>query len=125
MSLFSSSGSFNNLERFLKKMRKGDIFEQLDRYAREGVSALSNATPIDSGATATSWDYEVYKTRGSYTITWTNSNINDGVAVAVLIQYGHGTGTGGYVTGFDYINPAMRPVFEQIAEKAWKAVTSA
>ena len=97
----------------------------LDEFGRDGVQALRNATPVDSGATAEAWDYEIKRTRNYTEIVWTNSNINDGVPIAVILQYGHGTGTGGYVQGRDYINPAIRPIFDKIAEKAWKVVTSA
>lgn len=120
-----SSGSFNKMDKFLRTMSKGDIFDQLDKYARQGVSALSTATPLDSGETKHSWGYEVKKSRGSYTITWTNDHTEDGVPIAIILQYGHGTGTGGYVQGRDYINPAMKPIFDSIADSVWKAVTSA
>lgn len=118
-------GSFNNINRFLKTMRKRDIYNALDQYAQEGVRALQDATPVDSGITASSWAYSVDDTKGSYSIHWTNSNTNKGVNIAIILQYGHGTGTGGYVQGRDYINPAIRPIFDRISEKVWKAVTSA
>lgn len=124
MITFSSSGSFKNTDAFLGRMSKGDIFSQLDSAAKEGVNALSRATPRDSGETAAAWSYTVTKGGGSYKITWTNGHVVNGVPIAIILQYGHGTGTGGYVSGRDYINPAMRPIFDQIAEKAWKAVTS-
>lgn len=120
-----SKGSFRNLNRFLKTMRNRDIYNHLEVYAKEGVSALASATPVDSGVTASDWDYEIDDSRGMYSIHWTNSNINKGVNIAIILQYGHGTGTGGYVQGRDYINPAIRPIFDQISEKVWKAVTSA
>lgn len=122
---FESSGSFDRTEKALLRMSKGDIFQALERYAREGVSALAAATPVDSGITAASWGYEISRSRGSYTITWTNSHVVSGVPIAIILQYGHGTGTGGYVQGRDYINPAIRPVFDRIAEQVWKAVTKA
>lgn len=106
-------------------MLKDDLFSALEQYARQGVSALSSATPVDSGLTAGSWDYEIRKSRGFYQIIWTNGNVVDGRPIAIMLQYGHGTGTGGYVEGQDYINPAMKPVFDQISENVWKAVTSA
>lgn len=125
-SSFELSGSFSNLENFLTKMSRGEIFKTLERYGKEGVAALSKATPLDTGDTKDSWDFVVKKTRGSYSIAWTNSHKTiDGDPIAIILQYGHGTGTGGYVQGRDYINPAMRPVFDNIAEKVWKAVTSA
>lgn len=88
-----------------------------------GVNALSNATPVESALTASSWYYEVESRRGYHSIRWYNSNVNQGVPIAIILQYGHGTGTGGYVRGRDYINPAIRPVFDQIANEVWKEVT--
>lgn len=122
---FEVSGSFTKTERFLNRMKRREYLNVLDEFGRDGVQALRNATPVDSGATAEAWDYEIKRTRNYTEIVWTNSNINDGVPIAVILQYGHGTGTGGYVQGRDYINPAIRPVFDKIAEKAWKVVTSA
>ena len=121
---FSSSGSFAKTDKFLQRMLKGDMFSALEGFAREGVAALASATPVDSSLTSQSWDYEIKKSRGFYQIVWTNSNVVDGRPVAILLQYGHGTGTGGYVEGYDYINPAMRPVFDRISENVWKAVTA-
>lgn len=120
---FEVSGSFSNTERFLNRIRHKDYLNSLDSFGRQGVQALRNATPVDSGKTAESWNYEINQTKGTTEIVWTNSNVNDGVPIAVILQYGHGTGTGGYVQGRDYINPALRPIFDEIAEKAWKAVT--
>lgn len=120
---FEVSGNFSNTERFLNRIRHKDYLNSLDSFGRQGVQALRNATPVDSGKTAESWDYEIHQTKGMTEIVWTNSNVNDGVPIAVILQYGHGTGTGGYVQGRDYINPAMRPIFDEIAEKAWKVVT--
>mgnify|MGYP005886510143 FL=1 len=122
---FEVSGGFTKAERFLNRMKRREYLNVLDEFGRDGVQALRNATPVDSGATAEAWDYEIKRTRDYTEIVWTNSNINDGVPIAVILQYGHGTGTGGYVQGRDYINPAIRPVFDKIAEKAWKVVTSA
>lgn len=121
---FKHRGNFNNTEWFFKRARKMDFFRNLEKYAQEGVAALSSATPVDSGLTAASWDYEIVKKKGSISIYWTNSNINAGVPIAVILQYGHGTNNGGYVQGRDYINPAIRPVFDKIADNAWKEVTS-
>ena len=121
-----SSGDFKKTESFLAKMKEqGRIMAVLERHGREGVAALAAVTPLDSGATASSWGYEVKRESGSYSITWTNSNLAGGAPVAILLQYGHGTGTGGYVAGRDYINPAIRPIFDRIAEQVWKEVTSA
>jgi hypothetical protein len=122
---FEVSGGFTKTERFLNRMKRHEYLNVLDEFGRDGVQALRNATPVDSGATAEAWDYEIKRTRNYAEIVWTNSNINDGVPIAVILQYGHGTGTGGYVQGRDYINPAIRPIFDKIAEKAWKVVTSA
>lgn len=119
-----SKGSFQNTEAFLNKMAKSDIFSALSHYGQEGVRALANATPTDSGLTASSWSYEILQDATSWSIVWSNSNIAAGRPIAILLQYGHATGTGGYVDGQDYINPALRPVFDQIANEAWKVVTS-
>lgn len=122
---FKQSGNFSNTERFLNKNKNlGYIRDILERYGKAGVSALANNTPIDSGNTASSWDYTIEVSNGRSVIYWTNSNVQDGVSIAIILQYGHGTNGGGYVRGFDYINPAMRPIFENIANKAWKEVTS-
>ena len=125
MFTISSKGSFKNTEKFLQSMSKGDMFRSLDKYGQEGVAALSAATPVESGATAAAWSYEVTKGRGQYSISWTNGHIVGGVPVVILLQYGHGTGTGGYVQGRDFINPALKPIFDRIASDVWKAVTSA
>lgn len=122
---FSSEGSFDKTERFLKAMQKLEIDKILDAAGQKGVAALSRATPTDSGLASHSWGYEVKKSGGGVTIGWTNSDVENGFPVALMIQYGHGTGTGGYIQGRDYINPAMRPIFDQIADTVWKAVTSA
>ena len=126
MITFESSGSFDKTESFLKRMFLGDpIINALQRYGQMGVSALANASPVESGLTAQSWGFEVERSRGGYSITWTNHDIENGFPVAIMLQYGHGTGTGGYVAGRDYINPAIRPIFDKIADEVWKVVTSA
>ena len=112
------------MESFIDRMLHGDVFSELDRYGALGVSALSRATPVDTGLTAQSWAYRIVRSRGRHTIEWYNTNTRDGLEVAILIQYGHGTGTGGYVAGRDYINPAIRPIFDQIADNVWKKVTA-
>ena len=117
------SGSFDNTKKFLRSIVNGDIFRTLDRFGQEGVQALSAATPIDTGLAASSWDYQVTRDRGMYRIDWTNRDVEGGSNVAILIQYGHGTGTGGYVQGRDFINPAMRPIFDQILVDVWKQVS--
>lgn len=121
---FKHKGDFAHTERFFKKASERSYLHVLEKYGRAGVEALASATPIDSGKTASSWSYEIEQKNGQYAIYWTNSNINDGVNIAVILQYGHGTGTGGYVAGTDYINPAIRPIFDEIANNAWKEVTS-
>ena len=115
----TTKGDFNNTFRFLNKMSKFQINKILEKYGQMGVEALRSATPIDSGKTAESWGYEISVGKEGATIHWTNTNQNKGVYIAVILQYGHGTGTGGYVQGIDYINPAIRPVFDKIAEEAW------
>lgn len=120
-----SKGSFSRSKRLLKKMSKTEIEKALAAYGERGVALLSSATPIRSGLTANSWSYEIENNGGSARIVWTNSNIvGEKYNLAVLIQYGHGTGTGGYVTGIDYINPTLRPLFEEMANSIWKEVTS-
>ena len=88
-----------------------------------GVDALAAATPVDTGKTAASWTYEIEKKNGSYSIVWLNTNVNKYVNIALILQYGHGTRNGGYVKGRDYINPAIQPIFDKIAEDAWREVT--
>lgn len=124
MITFRHRGNFNNTERFFHRALNGDFYTSLERYAKEGVAALSAATPVNTGKTASSWDYEIVRTKGRVSIYWTNSNINKGVPIAVILQYGHGTNNGGYVEGIDYINPALKPIFDKIADQAWKEVTS-
>lgn len=118
-------GDFKNTEGFLKKVKERRYLKILDEYGKVGVESLSLATPKDTGITAGSWGYEIQKEQNGYVIYWTNTNNVDGwFYVAIALQYGHGTRNGGYVMGRDYINPAMRPVFDKIAEDAWKEVTS-
>lgn len=120
--IFRQKGDWKKTRKFLKRCSDLDLDDVLNLYGQEGVDALAKATPKDTGKTAASWSYEVTKGRESIVITWKNSNIVDGVPIAVILQYGHGTRNGGYVEGVDYINPAMRPVFERIAAKAWGEV---
>lgn len=121
---FSSKGSFDKTDRFLQKMSRGEIFSLLEGYAKDGVAALAAATPKDTGGTSALWAYKISRSLGRTTITWTNSHVVNGVPIAIILQYGHGTGTGGYIAGRDYINPAIKPVFDNIANSTWKAVTS-
>lgn len=120
----TSSGSFEKTVKFLERLQSQDIFSSLERYGRMGVDALSRVTPAETGKTSISWGYKVLRTKGRYSIIWFNTHEEDGVNIAVIIQYGHGTGTGGYVQGRDYINPAMRPIFDQILEDVWRQVTN-
>lgn len=122
---FKHKGNFNRIEKFFNEIKGAGYLNKLAKYGQMGVDALAAATPVDSGKTAMSWTYEISSANGVTTIAWMNTNINKNVNIAVILQYGHGTGTGGYVKGRDYINPAMRPIFDQIAQEAWKEVTTA
>ena len=125
MITFKSSGDFSKATKYLTDLKEVpiNILAILSKYGREGVEALSSATPVDSGLTANSWSYEAFKTPSSIGIQFHNSNIDDGVPIAIIIQYGHGTGTGGWVEGRDYINPAIQPIFDRMTEELWKEVT--
>lgn len=123
MITIESQGEWQPTKNWLARMTKLDLALIMNQFGKEGVEALSRATPSKSGLTSKSWNYEVTRTGESWKITWTNSNVNNGVNIAVILQYGHGTRNGGYVQGRDYINPAIRPVFDKIAKKAWKEVT--
>lgn len=118
----SSRGGFSKTEAFLRRARDLRI-QILRRYGEEGVRALSLATPKDTGETASSWYYQIKEDKTSTTIEWLNRHVEDGIPIAVILQYGHGTNGGGYVEGIDYINPAMRPLFEEIANSVWKEVS--
>lgn len=120
---FSSTGSFRNTEAFLNRMSRNDIASVLNKYGSVGTAALRAATPVDSSLTANSWEHKVSKSARGWELYWDNQNGSGNVKVAVLLQYGHGTGTGGYVVGRDYINPAIQPVFDQIATAVWREVT--
>lgn len=124
MAFWRVRGSFNNTMRFLDRIVNREPWRALESYAQEGVVALQAFTPYDSGLTASSWSYEIQDDGDRLRIIWTNSNVNQGVNIAIILQYGHGTGTGGYVAGRDYINPAMQPTFDRIAERVWRGVTS-
>lgn len=115
-------GDFLKLTRFLNKSKNTVIRCDFDKYGREGVAALSSATPVDSGMTSSSWYYNVVKNKNSVAIEFCNSNVQNGVPIAIIIQYGHGTGTGGFVQGKDYINPALQPTFDKLANTIWKEV---
>lgn len=123
MIAFRQKGDFSKLTRYLERAKEVVKAGDLDKYGRAGVAALASATPVDSGLTAESWYYKVSNTKGSATISFHNSNIQKGVPIAIILQYGHGTRNGGWVEGRDYINPAIRPIFEKIANDAWEEVT--
>ena len=120
---FTQKGDFSKLTSFLEIAKESVKLGNLDKYGREGVAALASATPVDSGLTANSWYYEIEHKNGSATIKFCNSNIQNGVPVAILLQYGHATRNGGWVQGRDYINPAIQPIFDKIADSAWKEVS--
>lgn len=123
MITFRQKGDFSNLTRFFERVKETVKKSDLDKYGRQGVAALASATPVDTGLTASSWGYTITHKGSTTTISFTNSNIQNGVPIAVILQYGHGTRNGGYVKGRDYINPAIQPIFDAIAESAWKEVT--
>lgn len=123
MITFKHKGDFSKTIKYLKDVKQPIKIEILERFAKEGVKALSSATPIESGLTADSWDYQITSNKNGASIKFNNSNINKNVPIAIILQYGHGTGTGGWVEGRDYINPAIQPVFDKIVEEAWKEVT--
>lgn len=120
-----TKGNFDHLEKFLAAMKRRDHMRVLDEYGKIGAAALQQATPVKTGKTAASWSYEIHSSKASDEIVWTNTNENNGFYVAIGLQYGHGTRNGGYVIGRDYINPAMRDVFDKLADAVWKGVTSA
>ena len=115
-------GDFKKLTSFLERAKEGLDIGVLDKYGRKGVAALSSATPVGTGLTASSWFYKIENKNGIAKIEFHNSNIQNGVPIAVILQYGHGTRNGGYVVGRDYINPAIQPVFDELAKNAWKEV---
>lgn len=117
---FSNKGDFSRFQRFCNHLLRRDYLNILEKYGKAGVEALSSATPVDSGLTASSWGFEIKDEKGKVTIYWTNDHVEHGVNIAVILQYGHGTRNGGYVSGIDYINPAMRPIFDHIAQSAWR-----
>ena len=121
---FRQKGDFSKLTRYLEKVKEVARIGDLDKYGRQGVAALESATPKDTGLTSKSWKYEIKQSKGSVSISFYNTNIQNGVPIAVLLQYGHGTRNGGWVQGRDYINPAIQPIFDEIAKSAWKEVTS-
>lgn len=121
---FTHKGDFSKLNRFLERAKNAVKMGDLDKYGRAGVAALSSATPVDSGETASSWHYEIERQNGRATINFYNTNVNQGVLIAIILQYGHATGTGGWVEGRDYINPAIQPIFDEIVNNARKEVAT-
>ena len=120
---FRHKGDFSKLSKYLEKVKNVTRLSIFDKYGRAGVAALASATPVDTGLTANSWYYEVDISDTSVTISFHNSNIQNGVPIAIILQTGHGTGTGGWVQGRDYINPAIQPVFDDLANGVWEEVT--
>ena len=119
---FRQKGDFSKLDHYFERVKEAAKIGVLDKYGQAGVSALSSATPVESGKTASSWYYEIKRQNGSVALEFYNSNVNNGVPIAVILQFGHGTGTGGWVQGRDYINPAIQPIFDKIANNAWREV---
>lgn len=119
---FKQKGDFSKTTNFLQATNKNNAISILERYGKDGVNALAAATPIDSGETANSWYYEITKSATGYAISFNNSNIQNGVPIAIILQYGHGTRNGGWVEGRDYINPAIQPLFDKIADSVWREV---
>lgn len=124
MITWKTKGSFKNIEKFFEGARRLKIRNILDRYGKIGVTELSKSTPIDTGKTAESWNYRITIDTWGANVIWFNTNVNNGVSIAILIQYGHGTKNGGYVQPYDYINPAMKSIFDNMADEIWKEVSS-
>ena len=122
---FTHKGDFSKTSKYLGRVKRaGDLSSRLEKYGKEGVAALAAATPVDTGLTARSWYYTITQSNGSVTISFNNSNRQNGVLIAIILYYGHSTRNGGWVEGRDYITPAIRPVFDKIANEAWREVTS-
>ena len=121
---FTSKGDFSKTTRYFEKVKDAAKVDILDRYGEKGVNALSSATPVDTGLASISWYYEIERGNGYARINFCNSDVENGFPVAIMLQYGHGTGTGGWVEGRDYINPAIQPIFDELAESAWREVIS-
>lgn len=117
-----NKGDWKDTRKFLNKLQSGDIFSDFDKYGQTGVRALSKSTPIDTGLASSSWEYRIIRDRDFPGIEWYNTDVEGGAEVVILIQYGHGTRNGGWVQGRDFINPTMRPIFDQIADDVWKKV---
>ena len=121
---FKQKGDFKKFNSFLERIKEKIKISNLDYYGREGVNALQENTPVDTGLTASSWYYKIERKKDSVTISFNNSNINNSVPIAIILQYGHGTKNGGWVEGRDYINPSIQPIFDKLAKQAWKEVIS-
>ena len=120
---FRQKGDFSKLTRFLERAKEAVHVGDLDKFGKEGVAALASATPVDTGQTANSWYYKIENKKRSVTISFYNSNIQNEVPIAIIVQYGHGTRNGGWVQGRDYINPAIQPILDKIANNVWREVT--
>jgi hypothetical protein len=123
MITFRQRGDFSKLTNFMERAKEAVHLGNLDKYGQEGVAALASATPVDTGQTANSWHYKIEQKNGSASIGFYNTNIQNGVPIAIILQYGHATRNGGWVQGRDYINPAIQPIFDKIADTAWREVT--
>lgn len=117
------TGDFKNITKFLEKSKTLSINDILHKYGQAGVKALKAATPIDTGETASMWGYTVSASKSGSSVTWTNDNVTDGIPIVILIQYGHGTKNGGYVSGVDFINPAIKSIINKLADSIWEEVT--
>lgn len=115
-------GNYDKTTRFLNGLRQKRYINILNEYGKRGVEALSAATPVDTGVTAGSWSYDVHSTPTGYEISWSNSSQNKGISIVILNQYGHATRNGGWVKGVDFINPAIQPIFEKMADEIWREV---
>lgn len=120
---FRHKGDFSKTTSFLKRMKENNFIKDLDKYGQKGVDALASATPVDTGLTASSWYYKIKREDGRVKLNFCNSNIQNGVPIAIILQYGHATRNGGWIEGRDYINPAIQPIFDEIANNAWREVT--
>jgi hypothetical protein len=123
--IINHRGNFKNIDRFFRNA--SDISRKylriFEKYGAEGVQILSDNTPKDTGKTASSWYYEIVRTRSGVTLRWLNSNVDSGVPIAILIQYGHATQSGGFVEGIDFINPSLKPIFDKLSQDIWREVT--
>jgi hypothetical protein len=120
---FRQKGDFSKTTKYLKNAKRGIRLDTLRKYGEEGVAALASATPVDTGLTASSWEYKIIQETGSVSLVFNNTNIQNGIPIAIILQYGHATGNGGWVEGRDYINPAIQPIFDKLVKKAWGEVT--